>query len=89
MVDTSLGNLGSITNTTGQRLLSPGLSVCSLKQKAVAWSFFGVRKSSDYAQDVAKINPVHVIVAGVLAAVLFVVGLVLLVRWIVTSGVAQ
>jgi len=57
--------------------------------KAVAWSFFGVRKSSDYAQDVAKINPVHVIVAGVLAAVLFVVGLVLLVRWIVTSGVAQ
>ncbi|MBI3380950.1 MAG: DUF2970 domain-containing protein [Aquabacterium sp.] len=57
--------------------------------KAVAWSFFGVRKSSDYAQDVAKINPVHVIVAGVLAAVLFVVGLVFLVRWIVTSGVAQ
>ncbi len=57
--------------------------------KAVAWSFFGVRKSSDYAQDVAKINPVHVIVAGVLAAVFFVVGLVLLVRWIVTSGVAQ
>ena len=57
--------------------------------KAVAWSFFGVRKSSDYAQDVAKINPVHVIVAGVLAAVLFVVGHVLLVRWIVNSGVAQ
>lgn len=57
--------------------------------KAVAWSFFGVRKSSDYAQDVAKINPVHVIVAGVLAAMLFVVGLVLLVRWIITSGVAQ
>lgn len=57
--------------------------------KAVAWSFFGVRKSSDYAQDVAKINPVHVIVAGVIAALLFVLGLVLLVRWIVTSGVAQ
>ncbi len=57
--------------------------------KAVAWSFFGVRKSSDYAQDVAKINPVHVIVAGVVAALLFVVGLVLLVRWIVGSGVAQ
>jgi hypothetical protein len=57
--------------------------------KAVAWSFFGVRKSSDYAQDVAKINPVHVIVAGVLAAVLFVVGLVILVRWIISSGVAQ
>jgi hypothetical protein len=57
--------------------------------KAVAWSFFGVRKSSDYAQDVAKINPIHVIVAGVLAAVVFVVGLVLLVRWVVASGVAH
>lgn len=57
--------------------------------KAVAWSFFGVRKSKDYAQDVAKINPVHVIVAGLMAAVIFVVGLVFLVRFIVASGVAQ
>ena len=57
--------------------------------KAVAWSFFGVRKSSDYAQDVAQINPVHVIVAGVIAAVLFVVGLILLVNWVIDSGVAH
>lgn len=57
--------------------------------KAVAWSFFGVRKSSGYAQDVANINPIHVIVAGILAAVLFVIGLVLLVGWIISSGVAQ
>lgn len=57
--------------------------------KAVAWSFFGVRKSSDYAQDVAKINPVHVIVAGVIAVVLFVVGLILLVNWVISSGVAH
>ncbi len=57
--------------------------------KAVAWSFFGVRKSTDYAQDVAKINPIHVIVAGILAGVLFVIGLVLLVKWIVASGAAQ
>jgi amino acid transporter len=57
--------------------------------KAVAWSFFGVRKSSDYAQDVSKLNPVHVVVAGVLAAVLFVVGLVVLVSWVISSGVAQ
>lgn len=56
--------------------------------KAVAWSFFGVRKSTDYAQDVAKINPVHVIVAGVIAALVFVVGLILLVNWVISSGVA-
>lgn len=57
--------------------------------KAVAWSFFGVRKSSDYAKDVSRINPVHVIVAGVVLALLFVLGLVWLVRWIIASGVAQ
>lgn len=56
--------------------------------KAVAWSFFGVRKSADHAQDVNKLNPVHVIVAGVLAAAVFVAALVLLVRWVIGSGVA-
>ncbi len=56
--------------------------------KAVAWSFFGVRRSVDYAQDVQKLNPVHVIVAGVISAALFVGAVVLLVRWVVSSGVA-
>jgi hypothetical protein len=56
--------------------------------KAVAWSFFGVRKSSGHAQDVAKIKPAHLIVAGVLGGLLFVMVLVMLVRWVVTSGVA-
>ena len=52
--------------------------------RAVGWSFFGVRRSADYAQDVAKLNPVHVIIgAGV-----FVLALVLLVQWVVGSGVA-
>jgi hypothetical protein len=56
--------------------------------RAVAWSFFGVRRSADHAQDVQKLNPLHVIVAGVLGAALFVFALVMLVRWVVGSGVA-
>jgi hypothetical protein len=56
--------------------------------KAVGWSFFGVRKASGYEEDISKVNPVHVIVAGVLAAVLFVLGLVVLVKWVVASGAA-
>ena len=56
--------------------------------RAVAWSFFGVRRGAGYEQDVQKLNPLHVIVAGVVGAALFVVLLVLLVRWVVTSGVA-
>jgi hypothetical protein len=56
--------------------------------KAVAWSFVGMRKSAGYQSDVQKLNPVHVIVVGVIAALLFVLTLVLLVHWVVGSGVA-
>ncbi len=57
--------------------------------RAVAWSFFGVRKGADYQRDVEKLNPVHVVVAGVLAALLFILALVLLVNWVIGSGVAK
>jgi hypothetical protein len=56
--------------------------------RAVAWSFFGVRRGKDYEQDVSKLNPVHVVIAGVIGAGLFVLTLVLLVRWVIGSGVA-
>ena len=56
--------------------------------RAVAWSFFGVRRSADYANDVQKLNPVHVVIAGVIGALLFVLSLVLLVRWVIVSGIA-
>ena len=56
--------------------------------RAVAWSFFGVRRSADYAQDVQKLNPVHVVIAGIIGALLFIAALVMLVRWVVGSGVA-
>lgn len=56
--------------------------------RAVAWSFFGVRKSSEHAKDVSQLNPVHVIIAGLIGAALFILILVLLVRWVLSSGVA-
>ena len=56
--------------------------------RAVAWSFFGIRRSADHAHDVQKLNPVHVVLAGVISAALFVLALVLLVRWVIGSGVA-
>ncbi|WP_428420187.1 DUF2970 domain-containing protein [Methylibium sp.] len=56
--------------------------------RAVAWSFFGVRKSADYERDVSEINPVHVVIAGIVGVLLFIGGLLLLVRWVIGSGVA-
>jgi hypothetical protein len=62
----------------------------SLRQtiSAVAWSFFGVRRGKDHENDMAKLNPVHVVIAGVIGAAVFVLMLVLLVRWVIGSGVA-
>ncbi|WOB07408.1 DUF2970 domain-containing protein [Piscinibacter gummiphilus] len=56
--------------------------------RAVGWSFFGVRKSAEHEKDMAQLNPVHVIIAGVIAALVFIVALVLIVRWVLSSGVA-
>jgi len=56
--------------------------------QAVAWSFFGVRKSSDYAKDVSQLNPVHLVIAAVLGALLFIAALLTLVNLIISSGVA-
>jgi len=56
--------------------------------RAVAWSFFGVRRSKGYEDDISKLNPLHVVIAGVIGGALFVLALVLLVRWVLGSGIA-
>ena len=57
--------------------------------RAVAWSFLGIRRSKDHEQDVKNLNPIHVAIAAVLGAALFVLALVLLVHWVIGSGVAH
>ena len=53
--------------------------------KAVFWSFFGVRRKSAYEEDAARLNPVHVIIAGVLGAAIFVGVLVMIVKAVVAK----
>jgi hypothetical protein len=55
---------------------------------AVLWSFFGVRKGKDLERDVSELNPLHVVIAGVLVAALFVGLLYVLVQWVIKSGIA-
>jgi hypothetical protein len=56
--------------------------------RAVAWSFFGVRKSADLEKDMSQLNPVHVVIAGVIGALVLVAVLATLVNWVLASGVA-
>lgn len=70
--------------TTPQDAPSPKVKPSFLRSmKLVAWSFFGVRKNSAYRDDLEQVNPFHVIIAGLIAALVFVLGLIGLVNWVV------
>ena len=51
--------------------------------RAVAWSFIGIRKNSEYQNDLARLNPLHIVLVAMAAVVLIVLGLVALVHWVV------
>jgi hypothetical protein len=51
--------------------------------KAVFWSFFGIRKKSDYEKDAQQLNPVHVVIAGVIGAMIFIATLLMIVKSVV------
>ncbi len=51
--------------------------------KAVGWSFFGVRKKSHYERDAANLNPVHVIIMGIMGAALFIALLLFIIKFVV------
>jgi len=57
--------------------------------RAVAWSFLGIRRSADHAQDVQKLNPIHVVIAAVLGAAVFVVFLVVLVHFVISLATSH
>jgi hypothetical protein len=48
--------------------------------KAVFWSFFGVRRKQDYESDTRRLKPQHVIIAGLVSAVAFVLVLFAIVK---------
>jgi hypothetical protein len=50
---------------------------------AVFWSFFGVRKRAHYEADAAQLNPVHVIVMGIVGAALFIGVLLAIIKFVV------
>jgi hypothetical protein len=53
--------------------------------RAVLWALFGVRKGAGYQDDIAKLNPVHLIIAGIVLTVIFVVSLVKIAGWAITQ----
>jgi amino acid transporter len=55
--------------------------------QAVLWSFIGIRKNSEGQEDMAKLNPFHVLVVGLSLALMFVLGLIVFVNWVVAQPI--
>ena len=53
--------------------------------KLVGWSFLGIRSKQGYQEDLSKVNPLHVVLIGIIGAFLLVVGLIILVNWVVAK----
>ncbi len=51
--------------------------------KAVAWGMLGIRKGKGHQEDFSRLNPLHLIVAGLLATLLFVLALIAAARWFI------
>jgi amino acid transporter len=54
--------------------------------QVVLWSFVGLRKNSESQQDIEKLNPFHIIGVAIGMALLFVLGLIALVNWVVAQS---
>ena len=54
-------------------------------QKPWLSAFFGVRKNSAYQEDIARLTPLHVVIVGLVAVIVFVVALIVLVRHVVAA----
>jgi Protein of unknown function (DUF2970) len=48
--------------------------------KAVMWGFLGVRKKAGLQEDVASLSFVHIIIAGIVGALIFMAILLLIVK---------
>jgi hypothetical protein len=53
--------------------------------KAVMWGFLGVRKKAGLQEDVASLSFVHIIIAGVVGALIFMGALLLIVKAVVSN----
>ena len=72
-----------MTKQVGQAPLPKASAWHSIK--LVAWSFLGIRSRSGYQEDLARVNPLHVVLVGIVGVLLLIAGLIGLVNWVVAK----
>ncbi|KPK05200.1 MAG: hypothetical protein AMJ64_12075 [Betaproteobacteria bacterium SG8_39] len=53
--------------------------------KTIAFGALGVRRRADHERETMRIKPLHIIIAGIIAAALFILTLITIVRIVVAS----
>ena len=56
-----------------------------ISMRAVLWGFLGVRKRSGQDADMASVTFVHIVLAGILSAIIFMTVLLLIVKAVVSN----
>ncbi|MEY3950522.1 MAG: hypothetical protein RJB21_280 [Pseudomonadota bacterium] len=56
-----------------------------ISMRAVLWGFLGVRKRSGQDADMASVTFVHIVLAGILGAIIFMAILLMIVKAVVTN----
>ena len=74
-----------IGETVGEPAGNPRRATPLQVAKAVLSGFIGIRRRAAHEHDAVTLTPVQVIVAGVIAAAVFVFSLIMLVRYITSQ----
>jgi hypothetical protein len=73
----------SVSSTNQFNTIKNKKTSISATFKAVAWSFLGVRKGVDHESDMANLNPIYVILAGIISCAIFIFVLIAIVQYVV------
>jgi Protein of unknown function (DUF2970) len=65
---------------------TPGSASLFQVASAVFWSFFGIRKGKDMQHDAVRLQPLQVVIVGLLSALVFVLLLVALVLYLTRNA---
>ena len=66
----------------------PERGIAAAPLKAIGWALLGIRASDAHRHDVARVSPLLWIGTALAALVLFVMALIVLVRWLVVPAVS-
>ncbi len=53
--------------------------------KIILWAFFGIRKREEFNDDIKIINPITLIFVGIFLTLLFIIGLILFIKYVVLA----